>query len=315
MKKIFIPAIAAVSFLIAIIALLFYFNDPKKTLEDYLCALQREEYDVAYNMLVTDYYEGYLNRNNYVSHMQEAEVLRDYSIKETGNLTYEVTCRYDSYESQSIIKLKKAKNKTYGVFNNYIVIPTDLMVENVTIMVPAQIDVKLNGVYIDNFLVGKKSNIKKYVFPLMVKGEYVLSLSGDVFNTYTKTLAFNKNNLIFEPELPYLKEDAVHTMTDMLYDAVQSEYKQMIEQNIDNAEGAYSDIEVANFWVTIEEYGYEEDLLKVRTTVEYSVKTTKWTELTDSYTDMTYYTKEETNKAETKERVFYYSNRNWILSK
>jgi len=43
------------------------------------------------------------------------------------------------------------------------VIPTDLMVENVTIMVPAQIDVKLNGVYIDNFLVGKKSNIKKCI--------------------------------------------------------------------------------------------------------------------------------------------------------
>lgn len=315
MKKVIISCAASVVLLVTVITLLICFNDPENAVEDYFDALKRKDYDVAYNMLVTDDFAAYLNRGNYINHVNNMEELKGYSIEKKGRLLYEVTCYYETYEKQCIVKLKKSKKKTWGIFNNYIVNPTDIMAENISITVPSQIEVKLNGIYIDSFLKGKADGMKKYVFPLMLKGDYTISVSGEVFNTYTQKVAISENNQIFEPELPYMKEEAIRTITDLLYTSVQSEYRQMIEENVNNPDGAYGEVDITDFWVTIEEYGYQKDIFTVQCNVEYNVELTKWVELTDTYTDMTYYSKEVTQENVSKKHFLCYADKNWILSK
>lgn len=319
-----ILAAAIIGCLVGSILLIRHYNDPMLTAGDYYDAVARKEWDRLYEMLDVGEDGHFLTRESYFAVMEEQ--FRDmdkYSIHREGNHVFRMDYVVAGREHATTILLKEQEKKEYLFFRQYTIQPLDLLAENISIIVPNDITVCINGTelgeeYLDETgAVAHATYETVYTLPRMYIGTYTLAQYGENFQTCTDEIEIGASNVIIRPALPYLNSGVIENLGEEAAGLIRLEYEAMIAGN-DSGNGAdrgkaYSDVNISGLNTRIQEYGYTDDGLTVSLAVTYHVDTALLTRLTDSYTEMDYYREQMIQKDEERTYLFVYKNRNWLL--
>lgn len=279
---------------LAVWMFILYFNNPIHQVRAYIDAVEGSQWDSVYEMLEMDEYGQFLSKSSYLSIMEEQyRDIQSYSIKKLRKDVYEITYRTNTEEEKTTVKVTGRKEKDFLVFNNYGISPIDLLIENVSLVVPRDINVSLNGVLLNYDYRVYESEVHTedfenvYLIPQLCKGSYVIELSGDNYQTVTEEVDIINNDQVIKPQLPYLNEKVLEKVSLLCEEKIREQFDEVLEKN--NEEDCYQDIELTNISVSIIDYGYENSGLYIETEVCYHVSATRIQKITDTYTDISYY--------------------------
>lgn len=319
-----IAAVVIIGCLIGSILIIRHYNDPMLTARDYYDAVARKEWDRLYEMLDVGEDGHFLTREAYFTVMEEQfRDMEAYSIHQEGKHVFRMDYVVEGREHTTTILLKEQEKKAYLLFKQYTIQPLDLLAENISIVVPGDITVCINGTELGEDYLDETGTVAHaeyetvYTLPRMYIGTYTLAQYGENYQTCTDEIEISASNVVIRPALPYLSSGVIETLGEEATGLIRLEYEAMIAGNgsgngVDKGKN-YSDINISDLRTRIKGYEYTNDGLTVSLVVTYHMDTSFLTKLTDSYTQMNYYREQMIQADEERTYLFVYKNRNWLL--
>lgn len=214
-----------IGFLVATGKMIGTYSNPDKVADRYYDALKDKDFEEAYGLLDLEDMGDFASKESYIEHMKKAfSKAKDFSVDKISRNKFRMDWESEDGYRESEIRVALQEDKRFLIFKEYKVRPQDLFVEDVTITVPKEITVKLDGVLLDKtYEVGSSDELmaglmndyeKVYRIDKMYEGTYTLELSGDVWQPYTCEIEVAEYDTIFYPDLPYLSPDVARDLTE-----------------------------------------------------------------------------------------------------
>lgn len=347
-----IETVILVAFIFATVKVIQHFNSSSIVANKYCEALVEQDWVTAYSLLDVDDDGQFTSKEAFISTMENKyKFITDYKIKEGKRNLYTFEYNIPAGDYESIIKLVEQDEKSYFIFKNYKVKPTDLTVEDVTIVVPKDITVEINGIALDSknedssSIMSTNDYEKTYVIDKMYAGTYLLELSGACWQSYTYKIEVSEYETFFYPETPYLSPDVVRDLTEGSAEILNEMYNSAIAgsdcaslteaakdddvngddilSNYDylrtglelyNEGSFYNYLTFSNISGEIYSYYYDEEYLKVSLDLNFSYDYQYSSKEVDWYTDQTYYETEADTSTDSASFEYIYKDGQWMLS-
>lgn len=320
--------------IVAAIITVRHYNSPMLAAKDYYRSVANKEWDKLYEMLEVGEDGRFLTKSAYFTVMEEQfRDMEDYSVQKLDNQLFRMDYVINGRTHSTTIRLNEQAQRRYGLFKQYTIQPVDLLAEDISIIVPWDVNVSLNGVELGSEYLDTGSSVshavyeKVYTLPILYIGTYTITQSGENYQTCTEEAEIMASDVVIRPELPYLGENVIQTLGEEATGLIRLEYENMISGNGNAATGgnsgigggnsgqirSYGDVNVSDISTEITEYGYIREGLKVTIIVKYRMDTSLLTQLVDEYTDVNYYRESQIASEEERTYSFVYKNRNWLL--
>lgn len=231
----------------------------KKTGERYFAANMDADWEKAYEQLGIAQSE-FINADAFARMNRETPGMKiaGYSVREQGDLSrgyygkdVVVTYRVERESSDRTwtIPLKKEDSKKWGLFDDWKVLPDDMVCKDFEIRVPAGASAELDEISIEKYLEGTQEGFDRYVIPSMFYGMHVIQVimdgletekaefdaSGGSYVLNQMKVSRETEQKVLEKAGSNLKDIYAAAMQGKLYDEISGLFSQDLEYGIADA--------------------------------------------------------------------------------